>query len=96
ISFGTIGVVVGFIFIGIVVGLIDFTAARRLWSGDVRGFLLWFLPGLSFLQVGGSIVELTSSVGAAILAAHLVNRLLARPESRRTAAAQPTLVVRRT
>jgi hypothetical protein len=94
ISFGTVGVVVGFIFIGIVVGLIDFTAGRRLWMGDVRGFVMWFLPGLSFLQVGGSVVELTSSVGAAILAAVLVNRVLRRSEATR-GEARPTLVARR-
>jgi hypothetical protein len=94
ISFGTVGVVVGFVLLGILVGLIDFAAGRRLWAGNMRGFLMWFLPGLSFLQVGGSMVELTSSAAAAVLAAWLVNRLLARGELAKPAA-RPILVARR-
>ena len=66
----------GFVLVGLLVGLVDFAAGRRLWAGDVRGFMLWFLPGLSLLQVGGSVVEATSSAAAALLAALLVNRLL--------------------
>jgi hypothetical protein len=81
VSFGTAGVVVGFALIGIVVSAIDSVAGRRLWTGDLHGFLRWYLPGLSFLQVGGSLVELTSSVAAACLAAWLVTRLL---ESRKS------------
>ncbi len=76
ISFGTLSVLFGFALLGTLVGTIDYAAGRHLWAGDLRGFLRWLLPGLSFLQVGGSIVELTSSVAAAVLAAWLVNRLL--------------------
>ena len=94
ISFGTVSVVVGFVLLGILVGLIDFAAGRRLWTGNMRGFLMWFLPGLSFLQVGGSMVELTSSAAAAVLAAWLVNRLVARGELAKPAA-RPILVARR-
>jgi len=76
---------------GAVVGAIDGAAGRRMRAGDSRGFLVWFLPGLSFLQVGGSIVELTSSIAAALLAAHLVNRLLKRAEPG-SSVRQPVLV----
>jgi hypothetical protein len=78
ISFGSAGVLVGFVLLGCVVGFIDRRAGQHLLNGDIRGFAVWFLPGLSFLQVGGSIVELTSSVAAALIAVHLVNRLLTR------------------
>jgi hypothetical protein len=94
VSFGTVGVLVGFMLVGAVVGAIDGAAGRRLRAGDARGFLVWFLPGLSFLQVGGSIVELTSSIAAALLAAHLVNRLLKR-DAPNTVAPRPVLVARR-
>jgi len=78
ISFGTTGVLIGFVLLGVSVGIVDDTAGARLWRGDLRGFLKWYLPGLSILQVGGSVVELTSSVAAAIVAANLVVWLVAR------------------
>jgi hypothetical protein len=83
ISFGMIGVLVGFTLVGVCLGAIDLHAGQRLWAGDLRGFLMWYLPGLSFLQVGGSIVELTSSAAAALVAAYLVKRYLGRGEGRR-------------
>jgi hypothetical protein len=94
ISFGVIGVIGGFVVLGTLIGVIDGAAGRRLWAGDLRGFVMWFLPGLSFLQVGGSIVELTSSVAAAVLAAWLVNRLL-RPAQVQQSSPRPLLVARK-
>ncbi len=76
INFGTLGVVLGFLVLGVAVTALDRAAGVRLRRGDWKGFALWFLPGLSLLQVGGSLVELTSSAGAAVIAALLVNRLL--------------------
>jgi hypothetical protein len=94
ISFGVTGVLVGFVILGTIIGLIDGAAGQRLLAGDLRGFVAWFLPGLSFLQVGGSIVELTSSVAAASLAAWLVNRLLRSGHAQRFST-QPFLAARR-
>jgi hypothetical protein len=91
ISFGTLGVLFGFAILGTVVGSIDYAAGRCLWAGDLRGFLRWLLPGLSFLQVGGSLVELTSSVAAALVAAWLVNRYL-RPAAAPRPAHSPVMV----
>ena len=96
ISFGVIGVIGGFIALGTLIGAIDGAAGRRLRAGDLRGFVQWFLPGLSFLQVGGSIVELTSSVAAAVLAAWLVNRLLRPGGQAEQPSRQPVLVARGT
>jgi hypothetical protein len=94
ISFGSAGVLVGFVLLGCIVGFIDRRAGQHLFNGDVRGFAVWFLPGLSFLQVGGSIVELTSSVAAALVAVHLVNRLLGRHPVRETTKAELRLTRR--
>jgi hypothetical protein len=94
ISFGVPSVLFGFVLLGTLIGAIDNAAGKRLRSGDLRGFVMWLLPGLSFLQVGGSMVELTSSVAAALLAGVLVNRLLKRDEPGRVAA-RPVLVARR-
>jgi hypothetical protein len=94
ISFGAVGVLVGFVLVGAIVGVVDGVAGQRLWKGDARGFVRWFLPGLSLLQVGGSIVELTSSVAAAMVASFLLNRLL-RPSRQPVITQPPVLVARR-
>lgn len=78
INFGTLGVIFGFLILGGVIGAVDTIARHRLLGGDLHGFALWYLPGLSFLQVGGSLVEVASSFGAAVVTASLVNRILRR------------------
>lgn len=76
INFGTTGVIFGFLLIGVIVAALDKAASERLQRGDWQGFALWFLPGIAFLNVGGSLVEVTSSAGAAVVAAHLINKYL--------------------
>lgn len=76
INFGTTGVIIGFLIIGVIVAALDKAAAERLHRGDWQGFALWFLPGMAFLNVGGSLVEVTSSAGAAVVTAYLVNKFL--------------------
>ncbi len=76
INFGTSGVVLGFVVLGLVLSVVDRAAADRLRARDWAGFTVWFLPGFNLLQVGGSLVELTASVGAALLTALLVNAVL--------------------
>jgi hypothetical protein len=78
ISFGTVGVIAWFILLGAVLAHVDAAAARHLHSGDWPRFVQWFLPGLSLLAVNGSIVELTSSVAAAIVAVLVVNAAIRR------------------
>jgi hypothetical protein len=80
-NFGTLGVMVGFFVLGTVVGVVDRRAAFYLTRDDWLGFTRWFLPGLSLLNVGGSLVELTSSAGAAVLIAWFVQWIFARPSS---------------
>ena len=77
VNFGTAGVFWGMTLIGLVVSWIDRNAAEHLWRGDWPGFVLWWLPGLSLLQVGGSFVEAASGVCTALAFALLIN--LARP-----------------
>jgi hypothetical protein len=75
ISFGTLGVIVAFIILGAAVAVVDARAGRSLNRGDWRGFVRWYLPGLSLLQVGGSFVELTASLAVGIATAYFVSRL---------------------
>jgi hypothetical protein len=76
INFGTLGVTLGFLILGALITVIDATAGQRLRHGDWQGFALWYLTGISFLSVGGSLVELTSSAGASVITALLVNKYL--------------------
>jgi hypothetical protein len=77
-NFGTTGVVIGFVLIGLIVTTLDILASERLANNDLHGFVLWYLPGLAFLQVGGQLVEVTASAAASIVVALGVNRYLDR------------------
>ena len=69
VNFGTPGVVIGFGILGALILLIDRRAVQWLHAGDPTRFVLWYLPGLNLLNVGGSFVEVTSSGAAAFLLA---------------------------
>lgn len=75
INFGTAGVVIGFMLIGSVIGVLDFVAGKRLREGNWESMVLWYLPGLALLQTGGSLAELTSTLGASIIVALLINHV---------------------
>jgi predicted membrane channel-forming protein YqfA (hemolysin III family) len=76
INFGRTGVVVGFMLLGMALAMMDAAAYQRLVKDDWQGFALWYLPGLSMLQVGGSLVEVTASAAAALVTVTLVNRFV--------------------
>jgi hypothetical protein len=82
INFGTTGVAVGFVVIGAVLAFVDRRAFHALKQGDVRRFTLWYLPSLSLLQVGGSLVEVTSSAAAAWLMAVMINYVISQLHQR--------------
>ncbi len=69
VNFGSIGVLLGFMVIGGALGFIDQNAAWYRDRGNWSRFVLWFFPGISALQVGGSLVEVTSSAAAASVVA---------------------------
>lgn len=74
-NFGTAGVVIGFGLLGTLLSALDMRAGANLRQGNWLGFMLYFLIGLGFLQVGGSLVELTSSSVAGAILGHIVNTL---------------------
>lgn len=86
INFGAPGVCVGFLVIGLVLVRIDGKAARALHRGDVRYFTLWYLPGLSLLQIGGSFVEVTSTAAAGLVMANILRHLMGHLKRRRQSA----------
>ena len=78
INFGTAGVAGGFFLIGALLVLVDRSAFNALDRGDIKHFALWYVSGLSLLQVGGSLVEVTSTAAAGALMAVLLNHLVGR------------------
>ncbi len=78
INFATIGVVLGFLVLGLLVSIVDSMARRGLVNGDWPWFALWYMPGLSLLQAGWSLVDITASAGAAVVNVLLVNHVLIR------------------
>ena len=94
INFGTVGVLVGFVILGTVIAAVDSVARSRLVLGDWPRFVLWYVPGTALLQVGGSLVEMTSSAAAGAVAALLINRyifLRLRPKVPNTAGREPAV-----
>jgi hypothetical protein len=76
INFGTLGVVMGFLVFGVVMTLIDVIATQQLTANNWQGFVLWYLVGISCLQIGGSLVEVCGSAGASVVVAVLLNRFI--------------------
>ena len=83
VNFGTLGVLLGFTLMGVLVTTLDVAAAERLAVHDLQGFVLWFLPGISLLQVGGSLVEVTGSAVASAIVAVLANAYLDRLQGKK-------------
>ena len=77
VNFGTPGVFFGMMGLGLLIGYIDRMAARTLYSGDATSFVVWWLPGLSLLQVGGSLVEAVGSASAGLLIALFIRKFQA-------------------
>ncbi|HWE52167.1 MAG TPA: hypothetical protein VG273_20400 [Bryobacteraceae bacterium] len=77
-NFGTMGVLCGFLILGILVTSLDVLATERLMNSDLSGFVLIYLTGLAFLQVGGQLVEVTATAAGSIIVALAVNKYLHR------------------
>ena len=73
-NFGSIGVITGYMLLGTILTLIDVLAAKKLRTGHWTAAAATFMVGLGFLQVGGSLVELTSTSAAGLLLVVVINR----------------------
>jgi hypothetical protein len=69
INFGIVGVVIGMLVLGGLIGWIDARAAAAEVQGRLDSAILYFLPGAALLQPIGSLVELSGSSAAALVAA---------------------------
>ena len=76
VNFATPGVLVGFFVVGFIVAYLDRASADRLVGGDAAGFMKRYMPGLSLLQVGGSLAEVVGTAAASYVLVVVVNRIL--------------------
>lgn len=76
VNFGEAGLFLGFIVLGLVIGLVDMMAGRHLHDGRAKHFILWFVSGQSLLQVGGNFAELTAAAAGYAVLCVVVNRFL--------------------
>jgi hypothetical protein len=74
IGFGRPGVVLGFFLLGLIVKGLDWKAARCLEAADPVGFAFWYLPGISFMQTGGTVAEICGTFAASLVLVFVVNR----------------------
>jgi hypothetical protein len=72
VNFGRLGVMAGFLLMGLVLATADRKAAYYLNHHDPHHFLLWYLPSLNLLQVGGSLAEASAGAAAAFLLVLLI------------------------
>ncbi len=72
VNFGRLGVIFGFLILGVLIALIDRKAGYYLSKGQIYKFIIWFLPGLAIISGGASLTEITASAGANIVVARLV------------------------
>jgi hypothetical protein len=77
VNFGETGVIVGFLIIGALITVVDRFAHEKLAAGDIGSFLVWYMPGLNLLNVGGSFVDATSAAAAALVMAVLMRIIIA-------------------
>lgn len=86
INFGWTGEFWCYVLFGAVCRRLDMHAGFALRDGEFRRFLLFFLPGMAFMQSGGALAEVVASATgaffAALLAAALADRYLTRIRAR--------------
>jgi len=90
VNFGSPGVFFGFLCMGAVITIFDSLARQHLLSGDWQGFAFWFLAGLCFLRVEGSLVEIVMTGIGGALTAFFVNGYLRRFRGKRIHWANPS------
>ena len=83
VNFGTLGVFLGMLIMSTLVSVIDTLAGNCLAKGDWKGFVYWYLPGFSMIDVIVSMVEISASSLSGVLVAYYLNRWLFNKERKK-------------
>jgi hypothetical protein len=89
INFASVGVFIGFLILSTCIALFDTAAGFALQRGDWAKFCYWFLPGISLVEVSGSMVEVISSAMAGLLLALVINKYIFRRFARQNEESAP-------
>jgi hypothetical protein len=72
-NFATLGVVVGFFVLGVLLMRLDVGLMRSVRTGRMAGVLVYAMPGIALLQPGGNLVEIiVATIGAVVSSRILV------------------------
>jgi hypothetical protein len=71
-NFGMTGVIVGFLAFGMLLMRIDRSIMRAFAAGDLRGIVLFGMPGLVLVQPGGNLTEIIVGAAGALISARLI------------------------
>lgn len=74
-NFGTWGVVLGFLCLGVLIRGLDICAGTALWNATWGQFVLFYLIGISCLNVGGSLMEVGAGSAASFVVAIAVRKI---------------------
>jgi ABC-type Fe3+ transport system permease subunit len=66
VNFGTYGVIVGMLIVGLLVGYADRRAGAELRWGTDMAFARWFLIGTFLIVVGASLIEVVPGIALAM------------------------------
>lgn len=79
VNFGATSVIIGFLFLGVLIRILDFKAAHSLVRGNWTGFTLWFLPACSFLETIDTLPAIMASAVSSLIFCWIMHRFLVRP-----------------
>jgi hypothetical protein len=82
-NFGTSGVVVGFFVLGTLIRALDVCAGTALWNARWGQFALFYLIGISCLNVAGSLVEVSAGAAASFVVATAMRKIYNAPAAPR-------------
>lgn len=84
-NFGTPCVIAGFVILGMLVRAFDICSGAALWNANWGLFTVFYLVGMSFVNVSGSLTEVTAGAAASFVVATAIRRM------RRSAPASTTV-----
>jgi len=96
VNFGSLGAIGGLLMCGWLIGRVDLSVITYLRQGDQRLFLLWFLPGLALLGVGGNLLELVVGTVSSVITGYSIGYLLPRGWAARDMAFEGAVIRRAT